>query len=227
MNHPSDPKLEAEGVDNTRRRLTKAGLAAPAVLGVLASRPVLGQSLHNCTPSGHVSGFASANPNGTPCPTLGNPPSFFRAGTTNWPAGLYFINNNGGVRLFKNAPNGLGVLFADAYQRRRTSDNNITDANVWDVLAGCVINPTNGNCRPGFVLEARSGFYPDLTLGQEAVAACMNALLYHPARFPISPQQVVGMFNNVVRFGGLDEVASNAFWNAAEVTEYFRSLHGA
>jgi hypothetical protein len=32
------------------------------------------------------------------------------------------------------------------------------------------------------------------------------------------------MFNNVVS-GGLDRVTSTATWNAAEVKEYFQSLH--
>ncbi len=42
MEHEHDPKHPEQSVDTTRRRLAKAGLAAPAVLGVLASLPVLG-----------------------------------------------------------------------------------------------------------------------------------------------------------------------------------------
>jgi hypothetical protein len=95
---------------------------------------------------------------------------------------------------------------------------------VWDVLKGCNVKP-DGTCNPNWVLEARTGFNPDLALGAEAVAALMNALTKYPGGFPISPQMVVTMFNNVVVSGGLDQVTSTATWNAAEVKEYFRSLH--
>jgi hypothetical protein len=222
-------------VNKGRRRLARAGLGAPAVLGMLASRPVLGNSLHNCTPSGHISGFASPNPNGTVCSTLGKSPSHFAGGRSTWPdgslSGSYFINNTGGVRLFKNAPWGAGlVMFKDAYQTRKVSGGatppvgTVQDASVWDVLKGCNVN-VNGTCNLNWVLEAKSGFNPDITLGAEAVAALMNALTGYPAGFPISPQMVVTMFNNVVVSGGLDQVTSTATWNAAEVKEYFQSLH--
>jgi hypothetical protein len=128
--------------------------------------------------------------------------------------------------LFRNAPTGAGlVLFANAYQRRNTSTQAISDATVWDVLKGFPVNSTTGNPINNLVLEAKSGFNPDLALGAEAVAAVMNALTDYPAGFPISPQMVVTMFNNVVRSGGLDQVTSTATWNAAEVKEYFQSLH--
>ncbi len=225
MDPRHDPKLTPPPVDETRRRLAKAGLAAPAVLGVLASRPVLGQSLHNCTPSGHISGFASPNPNGTICSNSGQPPSYYAGNKGNWPVGTYFINNNGGVRLFRNAPATLGVLFADAYQRRNTSNGNLNPATVWDVLKGFPVNSTTGAPLANQVLEAKSGFDTDLSLGAEAVAAVMNALKNYPSGFPISPQMVVKMFNNVVVSGGLDPVTSTATWNAAEVKAYFQSLH--
>ena len=234
MDTSHDPTPSQQPVNKGRRRLARAGLGAPAVLGMLASRPVLGQSLHNCTPSGHISGFASPNPNVTVCSSLGKPPSYFAGGRATWPngssSGSYFINNNGGVRLFRNAPNGVGpVLFKDAYRIRKDSGGanppigTIQDASVWDVLKGCNVN-ADGVCNLNWVLEAKSGFNPDLTLGAEAVAALMNALNGYPAAFPISPQMVVTMFNNVVS-GGLDQVTSTATWNAAEVKEYFQSLH--
>ncbi len=50
------------GVDLNRRRLTKASLATPAVLGFLTSRTVLGQDVPwNCTISGQVSGNVSTH----------------------------------------------------------------------------------------------------------------------------------------------------------------------
>ena len=235
MDTHHDPTPSPQPVNKARRRLARAGLGAPAVLGMLASKPVLGNSLHNCTPSGHISGFASPNPNGTVCSTLGRPPSFYADGPSTWPngslSGSYFINNGGGVRQFRNAPSGAGlVLLANAYQVRKVSggDNppvgTFENASVWDVLKGCNVN-NSGGCNLNWVLEAKPGFNADVALGAEAVAALMNALTGYPASFPISPQMVVTMFNNVVVTGGLDQVTSTAKWNAAEVREYFQSLH--
>lgn len=235
MDKHHHPNPNQSPVDETRRRLAKAGLAAPAVLGVLASRPVLGAAPHHCTPSGHISGFASPPPGGaTPCSTLGHGPGHYASGTGTWPDGAvpnsYFMNNNTKPRLFKNAPAGLGkfhgvpALFADAYQRRRTSNNKTEDATVWDVLAGQPINSNNGLPLAGWVLEAKSGFDPDITLGAEAVAAVMNAIAFAP-NFPVTPQQAVEMFNKVVVSGGLYQVTSTHDWNAAEVKAYWQTLH--
>jgi hypothetical protein len=53
---PSDPNRP----DLVRRRLTRAGVVAPVVLGSLASQPVLGQTYpYHCTVSGHLSGNTS------------------------------------------------------------------------------------------------------------------------------------------------------------------------
>lgn len=203
-------------VDESRRRLTKAGLVAPAVLGVLASRPVLGNSLHHCTPSGNISGFASPNPDAASC-NVGNPVSHYADSLNNWPA--EFLNNNNKPRQFKNSPKGVGlVLFADAYQRKK-STGEVTPATVWDVLKG---QPVNANGQPinNMVLEAKSTNV-DLELGKQAVAACMNAI--QVAAFPIPPQQVVKMFNGVFQ-NGKDNVTDTNFWDKAHLTDYFKTL---
>ena len=234
MDLRNDPNLKPF-IDEARRRLAKAGLAAPAVLGVLASRPVLGASLHHCTPSGHISGFASPNPGATPpCSTLGHPPSYYALSKANWPGGTNgpFINVNGNSRVFKNSPQGMGrfhgvpVRFADAYQiRQLVHPFTVRDATVWDVLKGCNVNENNGLCLSNWVVEAKPGFDADITLGQEAIAAAMNALSGYPATYPIPIQQVVEMFNMVVVSGGLYQVTSTNQWNAAEVKAYLQSLH--
>jgi hypothetical protein len=58
-------------VNESRRRLTKAGLAVPAVLGTLASKPVLAAVPWKCTVSGQVSGNVSGHAMET-CTSLGN-----------------------------------------------------------------------------------------------------------------------------------------------------------
>ena len=234
MDHEHDQQHPEQSIDTTRRRLATAGLAAPAVLGVLASRPVLGAVPHHCTPSGYISGFASPNPNATPsCKMLGFVPGHYKRGPRTWPNGTipdsYFIDSSGKPRLFKDSPQGLGylhgnpLLYADAYQRYKLLDGTISDATVWDVLAGQPIDSNTGTPLTGWVLQAKPGFNPDLALGAEAVTALMNAILKAP-NFPISPGQAVEMFNMVVN-GGLYQVTSTNQWNAAEVKAYWQTLH--
>ena len=72
-------------IDAGRRRLTQAGLAAPAVVGLLASRQVLGAEAWNCTPSGQVSGNVS-RAGAVECRTLGVTPASWAAAAP-WPSG--------------------------------------------------------------------------------------------------------------------------------------------
>ncbi|MEE4238946.1 MAG: hypothetical protein V2I51_19675 [Anderseniella sp.] len=216
MNSQDETPPITQSVDQSRRRLTKVGLAAPAVLGVLASRPVLGQSLHHCTPSGHISGFASPNPNADPC-NVGESVDHYANDLDNWP--LEFLTSNGKPLLFRESPNGSGlILFADAYERI-DKQNNVTPATVLDLLKGA---PTkdNGNPEIDMVLQSTSDNV-DLELGQLAVAVCMNSL--GVANFPIGPKTVVKMFNGVF-VNGTDNVTSTNNWNAEHLKDYFRTL---
>lgn len=229
MDKNPDPKLvPLRSVDETRRRLTKAGLAAPAVLGALASRPVLGQGIHNCTPSGHISGFASPPPGGgVYCASLGQPPSYFASGgPSTWPSAFYTVQGQTMVpRLFKESPAGVDRFFVDAYEVTYSTGNKPPRAAmVWDVLVGDAVTD-KGESENNASLIVKNGYFDTtaFTLGKEAIAACMNALL-NPTMFPISALGVVDMFNNVIT-GGLDPVADGLTWNAAEVIEYFESLH--
>jgi hypothetical protein len=63
-------------VNESRRRLTKAGLAVPAVLGTLASRPVLAAVPWKCTISGQVSGNMSGHAMET-CVNLGQTQTYW------------------------------------------------------------------------------------------------------------------------------------------------------
>lgn len=75
-----------DGVANdSRRRFTKTGLGAGAVIATLASQPVLGAAPYNCTISGHASGNVSTHgPDGN-C-AIGVSPGYWKNNTSNWPA---------------------------------------------------------------------------------------------------------------------------------------------
>lgn len=213
MNEQHENSPERASVDATRRRLTKASLAAPAVLGVLASRPVLGQSLHQCTPSGHISGFASAN-NQEACTALGNAPSFYAIQTpTSWPnATADWITINGSGKItpnnFNQAPaSNTTTKFVNAFAKA----NGGGTADVLEVLAGNA--------------SVNSGSSATVELGQEAIAACMNAILKGGAGgHPLTIGEIVNMFNSVAS-GGTYKATATASWSVAEVVEYLKSLH--
>jgi len=77
----------------------------------------------------------------------------------------------------------------------------------------------------GEVLDLGGGAgspYP--ALGREAVCALLNALKYG-LNFPLTPQQVVTIFNTTVSAGQyIPQVGADA-WTPEEVKDYFESLH--
>lgn len=232
MNTPKDPitREERPRVNEQRRRLTKGGLAAPVVIGTLLSRPVLGAAPHNCTISGQLSGNVSTHVQGV-CSTLGLSPATYAAmNPTSWPnAALDFLDNQNNPVLFRLAPKGQAVKFANAFQNKLTNGQNTTyaDSSVRDVLKGVPVN-NGGNPINNAVLEVKSGFDTTngVALGQEAIAAYMNAV--HGTNgypnFPVSGPQVVAMFNAVIVSGGrYDPMGVN--WGITDVTNYFKSLH--
>ncbi|MBU1666398.1 MAG: hypothetical protein KKG92_13525 [Gammaproteobacteria bacterium] len=211
-------------------------MAAPIVLASLVSKPVLGAASHNCTISGQVSGNVSTHLQGD-CRSLGETPAYY-AGLppASWPnATNDFLNNLNRPRQFPVSPYTLAwnKRFKDAYEVVKTAGgpnpplgtSNI--ATVWDVLSGYMVNVADGTQNPNWTLKARSGFVSDPALGQEAIAAYMNAVRItggYPD-YPLTPSDVVAMFNAVVVTGGGYQVSPSVVWNAADVLSYFRSLH--
>jgi hypothetical protein len=88
-------EMPSASVNDARRRFTKTGLGAGAVIATLASQPVLGAVPYNCTISGHASGNVSTHgPDGN-C-QIGLSPGYWKNHTP-WPAP--FATN----QLFKDA----------------------------------------------------------------------------------------------------------------------------
>lgn len=220
--------------DPTRRRLTRAGLAAPVILASLASKPVLGAprfgAAHNCTISGQLSGNVSTHTQ-VECATLGKAPAhYYNAGQSpaSWPnAAADFLDATNKPLPFPSTPASAAQHFADAYRKCPSSGCIVgaDTATVWDVLAGFVVNVADGQQNTDWTLSARTGFVTDLALGREAVAAYMSAWnVAECPNYPLTPAEVVQMFNAVVQGGGY-EIGPGVYWNAANVLTYFQSLH--
>lgn len=238
MKNEHEQRHDASRVNIARRRLTKAGLAVPAVLGTLASRNVFGDAPHNCTRSGQVSGNASTHEQGT-CSELG---TITLAGLVgSWPGWdlAYrsdFVNESRHslalARNFGNTPFS-STQFANAY-RAEAIDSNVTTrpATVLEVMLGYVPNynstlKTYSGTDTRFALTANRPGRAPILLGQEAIVAYVNAIENAP-EFPLHQSEVVEMFNSIVTTGSYTVVSGSqtAVWDSARVLEYFQSLHG-
>jgi hypothetical protein len=238
MENEHEQRPDASRVNLARRRLTKAGLAAPAVLGTLASRNVFGAAPHNCTRSGQVSGNASTHEQGT-CSELG--PNTLADLVDAWPwpeTTAYhsdFVNKSrlllALARNFGNTPFS-STQFANAYRAEAVSDT-VTSrpATVLEVMLGFI--PTYGtdgtySVTPdgNFALTANRPGRAPILLGQEAIVAYVNAIEGAPG-FPLHESEVVQMFNSIVTTGSYTVVSGSqtAAWDSARVLEYFQSLH--
>jgi hypothetical protein len=88
--HETDNRENAsasvDGVNQSRRRFGLAGLAAPAVMLSLASKPVMGAS-YWCTGSGGMSGNTSGH--GTKLSCLACSPGYWKTSPGTWPKPYY------------------------------------------------------------------------------------------------------------------------------------------
>lgn len=76
--------VSVDGVhDESRRKFNKSGLAGAAVMLTLASKPVLGNPIYNCTVSGNVSGNVSSHGKPQPCNDCGLSPGYYK-NNNNW-----------------------------------------------------------------------------------------------------------------------------------------------
>lgn len=263
MEHEHDPKHPEQSIDTTRRRLAKAGLAAPAVLGVLASRPVLANQFHHCTPSGHISGFASPNPNATSCNTLGASPDQWKTAT--WPSGFdkgvpgtpdidpakwkTVSAVSSGTRfntvfadVFRYVPK-LGTTktcyTGDTLQNNGKCKTNTTPPKFYDsfypvVGTEIITNTTDPRWNQygvsptlmQILQHTPSTNFELFNFAKAAIAVYLSATEKYPA-FPVSPQQVIAMFNATYpgTMNAVYAATSYASWNRSEVMHYFQTLY--
>jgi hypothetical protein len=223
MEKPTQESPHRGPVDVSRRRLTKIGLAAPAVMGTLASKRVLGATYY-CTTSGQVSGNVSTHGPDNGCDIAGAlSPDEWKVDGTSWSpvnkAALFNGYTYPGSSVSFPAlfwVKNYGVGSACAGDRLVSSGGNGNRASLIQVLtlapSTCDEAPTNDL----------------LILAREAIAALVNAATIGTS-FPITPSDVIAMFNAVYLGGNYVDpywLNKNAKWNASDVVCYFRLLHG-
>jgi hypothetical protein len=200
----------------SRRRLAKAGLASPVVLGSLMSKPVLGADpLYHCTPSGQQSGNLSRTTIGS-C-KIGISPAAWAIDSA-WPSPV--------TKGTDPASNGnSGCSFNGQTVRGTAFDGFSGLAATFGLSAdGCTVVTSGYSTSATMlqVLKATATTAP-FGLGRETIAAILNALRYGSG-FPVTVSRVIEMFN-AVRSGGTCLVNSVP-WSASQVRTYFASLHG-
>jgi hypothetical protein len=193
--------------DPVRRRLARGGLAGTVVLGSLISRPVLGNGFgpnapYDCTISGQLSGNMSPRAgDGVTCSALGKSPAEWSA-LANWPIDKATVVFNGYL--------GLAPSF-------------IVDTNgVVQFSTSTVGTPA----KMSQILESTDQS-TEFKFGRETIAALLNAIQggFHPEfGYPLTPEQVVTMYNAVFNGVGTFQANASINWNRTDVATYFQKL---
>ncbi len=217
---PSDPG---------RRRFTRGGLAAPVVLGTLASKPILGHAGVQCTVSGNDSANTSPRGEQVACSASGAGPNSW-INTMSWPAPLTrgaLTNNNPDIQaasgtvfdewILQGATNTytMSAIFS---QSLTTSAANTTLAKAYKVKSGNSSATMLQVLLPAAVPTASAGN----PLGVAVVTSLLNA--FSRPSYPVSPSQIIAMFNAVAG-GGNYMVGGVTPWNQARVLQYLQSLY--
>lgn len=198
MRHLDNKQEEMSPVDEGRRSLTKAGLAIPAILGTLASKPVLAAAVPwKCTISGQVSGNVSGHETET-CTTVGS------SRTTLYDT--YRTSANENTNLSALFP-GLTIYFYwDA--NALTTDSSKTEAKIFQIL-----NSAN---------TAPSG----LDFAQKAVVLLLNAKYNtDTSLYPLTEFQAKKLYVAAATGGTFSDTNPDVNWNNDMVNYYINLLY--
>lgn len=214
--------------DPGRRRFTRGGLAAPVVLGTLASKPILGRAGGvQCSPSGQESGNVSFG-GASACPAVGASAQSWLSNSS-WPAPLtrgQLTNNNPDVQaasgtvfdgwLLQGPTNSYTT--SAIFSQTSTTTQSSTLANAYKVK--------NGNAKATMLQVLMPAALPTAAasnpLGIAVVASLLNA--FSRPNYPVSPRQIIAMFN-AVSGGGTYLVGGVTPWDQARVLKYLQSLY--
>ncbi len=217
---PSDPG---------RRRFTRGGLAAPVVLGTLASKPILGRAGGlQCTISGNNSINPSVRGGAVQCNASGVGPASWLSNMS-WPAPLtrgQLTNNNPDIQAAS------GTVF-DGWILQGTSSSYTTSAifsqtsvTTSSTTLNNAFKVNNGNAKATMLQvlmpKAVSTAAATNPLGIAVVTSLLNA--FSRSNYPVSASQIIAMFN-AVSGGGTYMVGGITPWNQARVIQYLQSLY--
>jgi len=195
MKDPIAPTSVQPPVDQARRKLTKAGLAVPAVLGTLASKPVLAAVPWKCTISGQVSGNVSGHESES-CSSLGRTHSQLTSDYSASPQNAQKLSD-----LFS----GLTVYF-HWNDTSLTTTSGDPEATIHQILA---------NVAPASLLYAQKAVV--LLLNAKSIT---DAALY-----PITESQARNLFIAAATNGNYVETSPAVNWNNTQVKYYIDQLY--
>jgi len=204
-----------------RRRFARAGLAAPVVLSSLISKPALGTGVpYICTVSGKLSGNMS-HPGATEnCTVLGNNCQYWRT-TSTWYGG--FVK---GALPQASGSSGVTAQSSSSGQDLTGTPFSTPFLNAFAYDGEKVVVRSEAPAAPSATMLQvlhTTKTTPKYELGREAVAALLNAHA-KAGKYPLTPQQVVAMFNEVWQTGSY-KPKPNVTWSRAQVISYLKSLH--
>lgn len=182
-------------INEGRRKLTKVGLAVPAVLGTLASKPVLANVPWKCTISGQVSGNVSGHENET-CNTLGS--SHAELSTT--------FSTNQATKL-SDLFSGLTVFFHwNGTTNSLTTASSDPEATVYQILSSTA--PTGLEyAQKAVVILLNAKSIADTTL------------------YPLTESQAKNLYIAAATGGYYTETSPPVNWSNAQVTYYIDLLY--
>lgn len=197
MKDPIAPNTAQPPVDQARRKLTKAGLAVPAVLGTLASKPVLAAVPWRCTISGQVSGNMSGHESET-CTSLGK---------SHQELTIEFSDPAQITKKLSDLFSGLTVYFHwNTTSLSLTTTSGDPEATIHQILA----NPA-----PASLLYA-----------QKAVVLLLNAKsIVDPTLYPITESQARNLYIAAATGGNYVETSPVVSWDNTQVKYYIDLLY--
>jgi len=238
------PQIASPPVNETRRRLTQGGLAAPVVLATLKSSNALATSTpHKCTISGKLSGNTSA-PGTKNCSSLGK-------SCDEWKQSTWVVHKKGSCskdwkdNVYKDPKNisdpwqmgkhmkevqcASGKKVKPFYCRKKESgtwkaERYDSSKNYGKDQYGNILDRQHMTLLEVAHLDANSAGVFDVDYAKEAVAAILNSFECAP-NFPLTTEQCIDMFNATCDGVGRYQVNSAVSWGKTEVCNYWRSLH--
>jgi hypothetical protein len=219
-----------------RRRFTRGGMAATALLGSLPSMPVLGQSApYDCTLSGMVSGnqsFRRTRSSSGNCTNvgLGKSPADWAADDawTPYIRGALPTGNGSNVCNYSTTLV-QGTLFKDALLANVFFQGPVKVGNAW--VCTITYQPSGTGpvgSSPATLLQVlmQDGKSDDMSLGALFGATLLNCT---QAGFPLSPAQVRDMYAQVRTTDKYmtDTAAGKLEMTRAQVVAYLQNLYNA